>query len=120
MSEREVDESDVKEKRFKPTFASRTQATLVWVMLASFALMTQQFVTFFEVGNLEIDVGLLLYQIGLITLIVSAILQIAFGNIPASANFGKSMKLLGVSMLIVAIVFGLGIFLAPILTQLGR
>ena len=104
----------------KATFASRTQATLVWVMLASFVLMTQQLVTFFEVGGVEIDLGLLLYQIGLGTLFVSAILQIAFGNIPASAGFGKSMRMLGVAMLVVAVVFGLGVVLAPVLTQLGR
>ena len=122
MSRGEVDESETREEvgGFKPTFASRTQAALVWIMLASFALMTQQFVTFFEVGDLEIDVGLLLYQLGLVTLIVSAILQIAFGNIPAGAGFGKSMKLLGISMFVVALVFGLGIVLAPVLTQLGR
>ncbi len=53
-------------------------------------------------------------------LIVSAILQIAFGNIPSSAGFGQSMRLLGITLLIVAIVFGLGIVLAPFLTQLGR
>ena len=115
-----VETSEIEVRKFKPTFASRTQALLVWVMLASFALMTQQFVTFFEVGGVEIDLGLLLYQIGLGTLIVSSILQIAFGNIPASAGVGKSLRLLGISMVIVAIVFGLGIFLAPILAQLGR
>ena len=115
-----VSEGASEVRGLKPTFASRTQAVLVWVMLASFVLMTQQFATFIDIGDIEIDVGLLLYQIGLVTLIVSAILQIAFGNIPASAGFGKSMKLLGVSMLIVVIVFGLGIVLAPILTQLGR
>lgn len=104
----------------KPTFASRTQAVLVWVMLASFVLMTQQLVTFFEVGGVEIDLGLLLYQLGLGTLIVSSILQIAFGNIPPSAGIGRSLRLLGVAMFIVALVFGVGIALAPYLTQLGR
>ena len=93
---------------------------LIWVMLASFALMTQQLTTFFEVGGVEIDLGLLLYQIGLGTLIVSSLLQIAFGNIPPSADFGASLRLLGVATVVVALVFGLGVVLAPFLTQLGR
>lgn len=105
---------------FRPTFASRMQALLVWVMLASFMLITQQLTTFFEVGGVEIDLGLLLYQVGLGTLIVSSLLQIAFGNIPPSAGFGVSLRLLGVATVVVGIVFGLGIVLAPILTQLGR
>ncbi len=106
--------------RFRPTFASRMQALLVWVMLASFVLITQQLTTFFEVGGVEIDLGLLLYQIGMGTLIVSSLLQIAFGNIPPSAGFGSSLRLLGVAVVVVALVFGLGIVLAPFLTQLGR
>ena len=104
----------------KGTFATRMQAILVVAMLLSFALMTQQLDTFIDVGDIEIDVGLVLYQSGLVLLIVSAILQIAFGNIPSSAGFGQSMRLLGITLLIVAIVFGLGIVLAPFLTQLGR
>lgn len=104
----------------KGTFASRMQAILVFAMLLSFALMTQQFASFIDIGDLEIDVGLVLYQCGLGLLIVSAILQIAFGNIPPSAGFGQSMKLLGITLLVVALVFGLGIVLAPFLTQLGR
>ena len=120
MDEKKAGEARDKTRGFRSTFASRTQALLVWVMLASFALMTQQIVTFWELGDLEIDVGLLLYQIGLGTLFVSAILQIAFGNIPPGANFGKSMRLLGVALCVVAVVFGLGIVLAPVLTQLGR
>lgn len=102
------------------TFASRTQAILVWVMLASFVLMTQQLDTFFEVGGTEIDLGLLLYQIGLGTLIASSLMQIAFGNIPPSADALTSLRLLGIAMFVVALVFGLGIVLAPYLTQLGR
>ena len=102
------------------TFASRTQAVLVVLMFASFLLMTQQSDTFIEVGELEIDVGLVLYQSGLGLLIVSAILQIAFGNIPHTAGFRQSMRLLGITLLIIALVFALGIALAPMLTQLGR
>ncbi|CAN5903107.1 hypothetical protein BH24DEI2_BH24DEI2_08740 [soil metagenome] len=104
----------------KPTFASRTQAALVWIMLASFALLTQQLTNFVEVGGVEVDVGLRLYQAGLVTLFVSSILQIAFGNLPPGANFGKSLRLLSIALGVVAAVFGTGILLVPFLTQLGR
>jgi hypothetical protein len=106
-------------KRKKRTFASVTQTVLVFVMLASFVMIGQQLEVFFNVGEVEIDLGLLLYQIGLGTLIVSALLQIAFGNIPPGANFGKTMRILGIAVLIVAAVFGVGILIAGPLTRLG-
>jgi len=59
-----------------------------------------------------------LYQIGLPVLIVTAFLQVAFGNIPPSAGFGKSMKLLALTWGIVIAVFALGVFLAPYLIDL--
>jgi hypothetical protein len=107
-------------KRKKRTFASVMQTLLVFVMLASFVLITQQLEFFFTVGEIEIDLGLLLYQLGLGTLIVSSLLQIAFGNIPPSANFGKSMRILGVAVAIIIAVFGIGILLARPLTEMGR
>lgn len=107
-------------KRKKRTFASVMQTLLVFVMLASFAMITQQLDVFFTVGEVEIDLGLLLYQIGLGTLIVSSLLQIAFGNIPPSANFGKSMRILGIAVAIIIAVFGIGILLARPLAEMGR
>jgi len=88
-------------------FAARFQTFLIGVMFVGFVLVAQQQ----REG---------LYQIGLIVLVVAAFLQIAFGNIPASANFATSLKLLGLTWLIVAAVFGLGIWLAPRLVELGR
>ncbi len=88
-------------------FAARFQAVLVVVMFASFVLILQQ-------GSKQ------LYQIGLPVLVVAAFLQIAFGNIPPSAGFVKSLKLLILTWIIVAGVFGLGIWLAPDLIEASR
>lgn len=107
-------------KRKKRTFASTMQTLLVFVMLASFAMITQQLETFFTVGEVEIDLGLLLYQIGLGTLIFSSLLQIAFGNIPPGASFGKTMRTLGIAIAIIIAVFVVGILLARPLTEMGR
>ena len=88
-------------------FAARFQTFLIVLMFVGFVGIAQQR----REG---------LYQIGLIILVIAAFLQIAFGNIPPSANFTKSMKLLALTWAIVAAVFGLGILLAPRLVELGR
>ncbi|MEM6430449.1 MAG: hypothetical protein AAF708_14505 [Deinococcota bacterium] len=115
----EITSTEPVTKRKKRTFASITQTVLVFVMLASFVMIGQQLEVFFNVGEIEIDLGLLLYQIGLGTLIGSALLQIAFGNIPPGANFRQTMRILGIAVLIIAAVFGVGILIAGPLTRLG-
>ncbi len=88
-------------------FAARVQGVLIVVMVVGLVLVAQQ-------GNKG------LYKIGLPLLVLAAFLQIAFGNIPPTAGFRKSMVLLGLTWVIVAAVFGLGILLAPTLIDLGR
>jgi len=88
-------------------FAARTQGILIVVMLVGFVLIAQQ-------------ASKTLYQIGLPLLVVAAFLQVAFGNIPPSAGARRSLALLGLTWLIVAAIFGLGIVLAPTLIGLGR
>jgi hypothetical protein len=88
-------------------FAARVQAILIVVMVVALALIAQQ-------------ANKLLYQIGLPVLVVAAFLQIAFGNIPPSAGFWRSLKLLAITWLIVAGVFALGIELAPRLIAASR
>lgn len=88
-------------------FAARTQAILIGVMLLGFVLIAQQF-------------SKALYQVGLPLLVLAAFLQIAFGNIPPTAGARRSLALLGLTWLIVAAVFGLGIVLAPTLIDIGR
>ncbi len=61
-----------------------------------------------------------LYQIGLPVLVVAAFLQIAFGNIPPTSGFVKSMALLVLTWVIVAILFVVAVRMTPNLIQLGQ
>ncbi len=88
-------------------FAARFQAILIGVMFVGFVLIAQ-------------GASKTLYQIGLPLLVLAAFFQIAFGNIPPRANFVTSMKLLAITWVVIAAVFGLGILLAPYLIDLGR
>lgn len=88
-------------------FAARVQAILIVVMFAAFLLILQQ-------GNKQ------LYQVGLPVLVVAAFLQIAFGNIPPSTGFGKSMSLLLMTWGIVAVLIAVAVRITPNLIQLGR
>lgn len=88
-------------------FAEIVHAILIILILLSFILIIQQ-------GSK------ILYQMGFILLVASTFIQIVFGNVPPTANFKQSMKLLGIGLTIVAVVFILGIILAPHLANLGR
>jgi hypothetical protein len=88
-------------------FAARIQAILIVVMFATFLLILQQ-------GNKQ------LYQIGLPLLVLAAFLQIAFGNIPPSTRFMKSMGLLLMTWGIVALLIVVAVRITPSLIQLGR
>ena len=88
-------------------FAARFQAILIVVLFATFLLILQQ-------GNKQ------LYQIGLPLLVVAAFLQIAFGNIPPSTRFVKSMGLLLMTWGIVAVLIVVAVQITPSLIQLGR
>ncbi len=88
-------------------FAARFQAILIVVMFAAFLLILQQ-------GNKQ------LYQIGLPVLVVAAFLQIAFGNIPPTTGFVKSMALLLMTWAIMAILIVVAVRITPDLIALGR
>ncbi len=88
-------------------FAARFQAILIVVLFATFLLILQQ-------RNKQ------LYQIGLPLLVLAAFLQIAFGNIPPSTRFVKSMGLLVLTWGIVAVLIVVAVQITPNLIQLGR
>ena len=88
-------------------FAARFQTILIGAMFVGFVLIAQ-------------GASKTLYQVGLPLLVLAAFLQIAFGNIPPTAGFAKSMKLLALTWVLVAAIFVLGIYLAPFLIALGR
>lgn len=96
----------MRSNRKKP-FASVMQAALIILLLFSFVLITQQY-------------SRTLYRVGFVLLAASTFVQIVFGNIPPTASFKRSMKLLGIGLAIIAMVFVLGIFIAPHLVNLGR
>ena len=92
---------------FKQPFAAIVQGILVVLLIVSFAMITQQF-------------NETIYRLGFLLLIASTFVQIVFGNLPPEANFRQSVKFTAIVFGIIAIVFGLGIFLAPHLVNLGR
>ncbi len=91
----------------KQAFASVMHLALVILLLVSFGLITQQH-------------SRSLYQLGFVLLVASTFVQIVFGNVPPSANFKRSMKFLGVGLIIITAVFALGIIITPFLVNLGR
>jgi len=88
-------------------FAARFQGLLILVLLVGLVLIVQQR-------------SVTLYKIGLPLLVVSAFLQIAFGNIPPGANFRRSMALLLLTWGIVAALFFVSVQLAPTLIDATR
>lgn len=89
------------------SFASIVQLLLVFVMLASIIMIGQQF----QIG---------IYQIGLLVLIASALLQVIFGNIPPNANLAKSLRMFLIFGVVIVIIFVLSILLVPLMVQLGK
>ena len=92
---------------FKQPFAAIVQGILVVLLVVSFAMITQQ-------------LNETIYRLGFLLLIASTFVQIVFGNLPPEANFKQSLKFTVFVFGIIAVVFGLGIFLAPHLVNLGR
>lgn len=88
-------------------FAAQFQAVLIGVMFGAFVLILQQW-------NKQ------LYQIGLPVLVLAAFLQIAFGNIPPTSGFRKSMGLLALTWAIVAALIYVSVQITPSLIQLGK
>ncbi|MED4781181.1 hypothetical protein [Brevibacillus choshinensis] len=88
-------------------FASRVQAILILMLVISFVMITQP----------SSDT---VYRLGLGLLIVTTFVQIAFGNIDPRTSFRQSMKILGLTLVIISVIFGVGITIAPYLIQLGR
>ena len=91
----------------KIAFGARMQIIVIVSMIVSFGLIIQK-------------MNMAFYKIGLVLLIVSALSQMAFGNMPSEADFKEGKKIMMIAYTIVACVFGLGILLAPILIKIGR
>lgn len=88
-------------------FAYKVQAWLIVVLLGSFVLIVQQ-------------VSLVGYQLGLFLLIGATLTQIPFGNIDPEADTPTALRTFLRLFVIVVVVFGFGIFIAPYLVEIGR
>lgn len=93
--------------RTQQPFASVAKAALIILLLFSFVLIAQN-------GNRSI------YQLGLLLLIFFTLLQIAFGNIPSTANFRQTMLYLVIAAVIIVALVLFSIAIAPSLIHLGR
>ncbi|BCX04198.1 MAG: hypothetical protein KatS3mg053_2136 [Candidatus Roseilinea sp.] len=91
----------------KRPFAATMQLGLVILMIAGIVMIGQQF-------------NKAVYQLGLIALVASTLVQIAFGNIPSAFAFRRSMKLFWPFMGIILIVFVVSFLATPLLYALGR
>ncbi|MEL6151229.1 MAG: hypothetical protein AAFV33_00265 [Chloroflexota bacterium] len=87
-------------------FASIVQIGLIILLVVSFTLMTQR---------VERDV----FRVGIFSLIIFTLVQVAFGNIDPQANFWKSMRGLLITAVIIGAVVGFSIWLTPYLINLG-
>lgn len=93
--------------RKETPFAYRVQALLIVGLLLSFVLIMQ-------------TVSMVLYQIGILLLIASTLVQIPFGNIPPEADRRRTLRMFAWMLLILIAVFGIGILIAPMLVNMGR
>jgi hypothetical protein len=88
-------------------FAEVMQDIMIVLLILSMVLIAQQF-------------SMTVYKAGIVLLVVATFFQIGFGNIPSRTKFGRSLKLLGIALLIIFFVFGLGAVLAPIFVNIVR
>ena len=93
--------------RTRQPFASVAKAALIILLLFCFVLIAQN-------GSRSI------YQLGLLLLIFFTLLQIAFGNIPSTANFRQTMLYLVIAAVIIVALVLFSIAIAPSLIHLGR
>lgn len=93
--------------RARRPFGALLQAALVVWLLASMALIGQPW-------------SFTLYKVGMISLIISSLSQIAVGNIPITATANRSLRMYLTFMAIVVVVFAVSILIAPSLVALGR
>jgi len=91
-------------RRFR---ASDIHILLVILMSLSIVMISQQF---------SRDV----YQIGLALLVLSTLVQIAFGNIPGYFSLPRAMRLFALFMSIILLVFFISYIVVPLLYVLGR
>jgi len=101
-----VIDSDSNSDKNKP-FAYKIQMIIIPLFPVSFLLIMQRF-------------SLSFYKIGIILLIFTAMMQNIFGNINPDATRRETLFGFFKIGLIILLVFGVGILIAPSLVNLGR
>ncbi|MDR1389807.1 MAG: hypothetical protein LBJ31_07500 [Treponema sp.] len=91
----------------KQPFSARVQSIIIVLMLICFVLIAQQF-------------SARLYSIGLSAIIIITLCNMAFSNMRSDLNFKNAMLAFARIMGIVALIFIIGILLAPRLIRMGR
>ena len=89
------------------SFAERAGQALIAAMALGIVMIAQRY-------------SISLYRWGLSILVVSTFLQIAVGNLPQDASATRSIVISLVILTGVAAVFVIGIWLVPILSELGH
>ena len=93
-------------------------AAEAWAMLT--ALRGREHAVHTGVALWDARTGALRLDWGVLLLVIFTLLQIAFGNIPETFTFRKSMLSLGLAALILGGIVVLSIYLVPHLLMLGR
>jgi hypothetical protein len=91
----------------KRAIVPRLEVALISLMCLGFLLIAQTW-------------SFVVYQIGLVAVLVATLLNIAVGNLPRQASPARALVLTVFILAIVAAVFALGIALVPSLAALGR
>jgi uncharacterized protein YqgC (DUF456 family) len=93
--------------RAPPAIVPRLELALILLMCAGFLLVVQQW-------------SFVLYQGGILTVMLAAILNIAVGNLPRQAGALRAAVLTVGILGLVAGVFLAGILLVPYLAEMGQ
>lgn len=88
-------------------FIDRLEGILMALILIGIVLVAQQW-------------SVMVYRIGLSILVCATLVQIAVGNVPRNLSVARSLLRIVILLCVVALMFGIGILLAPIFAQIGR
>lgn len=89
------------------SFVDRLEAILMGLILVGIVLVAQQW-------------SVKIFRVGLSILVISTLLQIAVGNVPRHFSAGRSLVRIVILLGVVALMFALGILLAPYFAEIGR
>jgi hypothetical protein len=89
------------------SFPERAEQALIAAMALGIVMIAQRY-------------SISLFRWGLTILVVSTFFQIAVGNLPQDASALRSIVISLMILTVVAAVFAIGIWLVPVLSQLGH